>query len=285
MRRIVIFIIEIAVLGFIFFVDKVDIEMAEKIESSQMLSALLNFLAFFIILDFVSFLFKYAYSKRKKQSIDKKDNFHFGIDNISKLLIGIGFVVTLFGAFGIDYKSLLTSMSIVAAAIAIISKEFINDFLVGLYFSFSEDFEINDYVKLDLQKGKIIEIGMLKIKLLNDDDDLVIIPNGKIYIGEIVNYTKRDIRLLSIDFQLDIKTIENIELLEKELISSLDDFSEFIEESSYSLKIVEMKKDFLDLKFQYTIKRLDREVQKGIRKKTVRAVFNHISSRKKLIED
>ncbi|MFT5167518.1 MAG: MscS family membrane protein [Saprospiraceae bacterium] len=279
MKRIIIFIIEAILLMAILYVKKNNIEVAADVRVNHVINSICDFLLLFIVIDFISIIVKYTYSKRKKQSINKKDNFHFGVDNISKLLVGITLIVTLFGAFGIDYKSLLTSISIVAAAIAIISKEYVNDFMVGLYFSFSEDFEIGDYVKVELQRGKIIEIGMLKIKILNDDDDVVIIPNSKVYIGEIVNYTKRDFRLMSIDFQLDIKSIENVELLERDLIFSLRSFSEDIEESSYNLKIVEMKKDYLDLKFQYSIKELDREMQRSIRKKTVRTVFNYISSK------
>lgn len=279
MKRVIIFIIEAIILGLIFYSRKIDLEIANQIRENQILDSLLIFLVLFIVIDFISITVKYVYSKRRKQSINKKDNFHFGIDNIFKVLIFFIFIVTFFGLFGIDYKSLFTSMSIIAAAIAIISKEFVNDFMVGLYFSFSGDFEINDYVKVDTYKGKIIEIEMFKIKILNDDDDVVIVPNAKIYTGEIINYTKRDIRLMSIDFQIDIKTIGSIELLERDLISSLASFSAFIEESSYNLKIVEMKKDYLDLKFQYSIKQLDREVQGSIRKKTVREVFNYISSR------
>jgi small-conductance mechanosensitive channel len=246
---------------------------------NQVIHALTNYLIFLIIIDLLSRLLIYVYSRRRRQSIDKKNNFHFGINNIYQVLVGIGFVVTLFGIFGVDFRSLLTSLSIVAAAIAIISKEFINDFLVGLYFSFSEDFEIHDYVKFGEQKGKITEISVLKIKLLNDDDDLVVIPNGKVYNGEIINYTKRDIRMMSIDFQIDIKAVGNIEFLEKDLIQTLEGFSEFIEDKSYNLKIVEMRKDYLDIKFQYRLRKLDRELQRNIRRKTVREVFNYISSR------
>ena len=146
-----------------------------------------------------------------------------------------------------------------------------------VFFFFSKNFEIEDYVKIADHKGKIAEIDILKIRILNDDDDLVIIPNSKVYSSEIVNYTKRDIRMMSIDFQLDVKLINSIEDLEEELISSVDEFAEYIEPSSYNLKIIEVKKDYLDLKFQYTLKALDRDMQRQIRRKTVRKILNFIS--------
>jgi small-conductance mechanosensitive channel len=175
--------------------------------------------------------------------------------------------------------TLFTSLSIVAAAFAIISKEFINDLIIGVYNSFSKDFEIDDYVKIDDQKGKILEIGLLKLKLLNDDDVVVFVPNSKVYSNEIVNYTKRDIRQMSIDFQMDIHYVKSIEMLEVELKKSLEGFSEFIVGNSYNLKIVEMKKDVIDFKFQYTLIHMDRDLQISIRKKTVRKVFSYITER------
>lgn len=252
------------------------------IARNQETSAILGFVIFLIVIDMLRKSLVYIYSKKKSLSTKTAENFNFGINNISKFLIGFGAIVTLFAFFGIDFKSLITSLSIVAAAIAIITKEYISDFIVGLYFSFSSNIEIGDYVKVDDIKGNILEIAMLKIKILNDDDALVIIPNSKVYNSDIVNYTKRDFRSLSIDFQIDINAIKNLELFEAELISSLDPFKEYLEPNSFNLKIEEMKKDSIDIKFQYTLKALDQSVQKKIRKNTVRHVFNYISERRRL---
>ena len=266
-------VIIIAMMAFMYYHEGIKLILTK----SNAINATVQYILFLLLIDFMSRVAKYLYSKSQRTDRHHKNNVHFGIDNIAKLLVGLGLVISLFSFFGVDIKSLLTSLSIVAAAIAIISKEFINDFLIGLYFSFSRNFEINDYVKLADQKGKIVEIGMLKVTLLNDDDDAVIIPNSKIYTFELTNYTKRDIRLMSIDFQLDIKLIQGIEQLEEELISSLTPYSEFIESESYNLKIVEMKMNYIDLKFQYKIKRIDRVLQKKIRKLTVRKIFDFIS--------
>lgn len=238
-----------------------------------------NFIAFWLIVDISLKIFKFLYLKGRKIFKGQRNNVIYGITNISKLVIGLGFIISIFNAFGIDIQTLLTSISIFAAAIAIIIKDFIFDFLIGLYLSFSKDFEIGDYVKIGIIKGHIIEINMQKVRFQNDDDDVVIIPNSKIYMNEIINYTKRDIRLTSIDFQMDINVVESIELLEEELIKILGEFQELIEAQSYNLKVIEMKKDYIDFKFQYKIKALDSEMQRKIRKQTIRAVFSYISNK------
>jgi small-conductance mechanosensitive channel len=241
--------------------------------------AILNFVLFWMIVNLVSRFVRYYFTRKFGLKKGEKDNIHYGINNITKVLIAFAAIFSVFGAFGIEIKEIVASLSIVAAAIAIIAKDFVFDFLVGLYFSFSEDFDMGDHVKINNIKGKIVEIGLQRIKFQNEDDDIVIIPNSKIYNNEIINYTKRDLRLTSIDFQLDINRIGNIESLEKELIKTLKGFEQYIEPQTYNLKVLDIKKDYIDFKFLYRIHKLDSDLQKQIRKKTIKEVFNYISKR------
>lgn len=256
---------------------------ASFISKYNELQSFVAFFIFYIAVGFVANLAKYIYSRRNKISPGKKNNVHFGIENIANFTIGIAAIIMFISVFsGVNPRDLITSLTIVAAAIAILTKEYIVDFISGIYLSFSNTFEIGDYVKIDHLKGKVVEISMLKVKVLNDDDDIVIIPNTKVHYNEIINYTKRDARFMTVDFQIALKYIDNIEQLEKEIISSLKSFSQYIEPKTYNLKVVEMKVDYLELKFQYTLKLVDMEMQRKIRKKTIREVFNFISSKKEL---
>ena len=116
----------------------------------------------------------------------------------------------LFGFWGIDMGKLLTSLSIFAAALAIISKEFVASIISGIIISFSNDINIDDYVKIGNNKGKILDINLAKISLLNEDDDIIFIPNDKVYMSDIINYTRRDIKKVSIDFELDLLHLTSI---------------------------------------------------------------------------
>lgn len=249
------------------------------LDRHQMIYAVLAFLIFYLFIKLLSIVIIAYYSKRNNKPFNKKDNVHFGIENIGNILIAFGFIGFVLRLFGVDPFEIITSATIVAAAIALVTRDYIADFFSGIYLSFSNTFGIGDYVKLDNHKGRIIEIGMLKIKILNDDDDLVIMPNFKVYFNEIINYTRRDARIMSIDFQVGLKNVISIEELEKDLIRTLDSFSEYIMSKSYNLKVVEMKADYLEMKFQYKLKNIDPLLQREIRKKTMREVFNYISVR------
>ncbi|NJB85115.1 small-conductance mechanosensitive channel [Lewinella marina] len=241
---------------------------------------LLYFVMTIAVLNVVTRFIKWLYQQQNYAKRRGAKNFIYGVENIRKLLIGGVVIFTIFSLIGIDFRTLFTSLSIVAAAIAIVSKDFVNDLIVGIYYSFTDVFEVGDYVRFYTYRGRVADIGLLKVKLMNDNDDVVILPNGKVYSNEIINYTRRDVRLLSIDFEMDIRAIQNVDVLEKELTESIAEYAEVIEEESYLLKIVEVKKDYMELKFQFRLKSLDRSRQREIKRRVVRQVFSYVSSHK-----
>ena len=161
-----------------------------------------------IILLFLNICFtgvKWLYQRQQRdKNAGKTDNVIVGLRNIFIIFSAVSVVISVFGFFGIDIKTLFTTLSIVAAAIAIVTKDFIIDLIVGIYMGFSRDYEIGDYVRIGEVRGKLIEIGLFKVKILNDDDDVVFFSNAKVYSSEVVNYTQRDIRLMSVDFEIRV---------------------------------------------------------------------------------
>lgn len=228
------------------------------------------------MLNIVTAIMIMIYRLRKNIPYKFSDNVINGINNLYYLILTFGAIMMVLGFWGIDFKDLLTSLSIVAAAIAIISKDYVSGIISGIIISFSKEINIDDYVLIGEHKGKILEINLSKITLLNEDDDIIYIPNDKVYMSEIINYTKKEIKKVSIDFELAIEYHTTIEQLENNLADALRDFHLYIEPESFNIKIVDIHHDFLSLKFQYKFKEVNRDIEKLIRKKTVRLIANRI---------
>ncbi len=236
----------------------------------------IKFLAFILALDILNDLLKYFYRRRVHLKSDQHDNITQGLNNIYLLLVIGACLVTVTAFFGLNPKELFTSLSIVAAAIAIISKEYISDIISGMFIAFSKDVTIDDLVKIGDHTGKIIDIGISKTALLNDDDDLIYVPNHKFFVGEVTNYTKSPVRTTSLEFELELHRLTTLEALETALTRSLDLYKEYLEPNSFNLKVVHVYKDYLHLKFQYILNVSDRDMEKVIRRKTVRRVVDFI---------
>jgi len=218
----------------------------------------------------------WLYRRREHIPFGKANNVIIGLNNLYYLTLLGGAAMTLLGFWGIDFRTLFTTLSIVAAAIAIISKDYISEIISGIIISFSREFSIDDYIKIGDQKGKIIDLNFTKIALLNEDDDVIFIPNAKFFSSEIVNYTKREIKKVNIEFEVMIQSIKTIEELESDLIHAISDYEGHIERGTYNLKIVEIRKDSLSLKFQYTLREINRDLEREIRRKTARRIVNYV---------
>lgn len=238
--------------------------------------SIIEFLILLTIVNIVTAALIMIYRLRKNIPYKFTDNVINGINNLYYIIVTFGLILMFLGFWGIDFKSLLTSLSIVAAAIAIISKEYVSGIISGIIISFSKEINIDDYVKISDHKGKITDINLTKISLLNEDDDVIYIPNDKVYMSEIINYTKKEIKKVSIDFELNIQYHTTIEQLEQNLADSLRDFHQYIEPDSFNIKIVDVHHDYLSLKFQYKLKEINRDIERLIRKKTIRLIANSI---------
>ncbi len=244
-----------------------------------------NYVVFLLAANLTVDLLSWVYRRRKQYPSNKKDNVLTGLENLYYLTVTGATIMAILGFWNIDIRTLFTTLSIVAAAIAIISKDYLAEIISGIIISFSNILSIDDYVKIGEYKGKILDITLTKIALLNEDDDVVFLPNNKVFLGEIINFTKRAIRKVNIDFEMDMKFLKTIEELETNLVDCLNDYHSYIEPDSFNLKIVTINKESLFLKFQFKLHEIDRDIEREVRRKTVRRVVNYIKETKVLPDD
>ncbi|HNA42837.1 MAG TPA: mechanosensitive ion channel [Saprospiraceae bacterium] len=242
------------------------------------LSVLSKYIIFFFFVEFLQRIIVFFY--KINRGIRKQDNIVVGINQIATIVkvFGLGFWMMML--LDINIKELFTSLSIIAAAIAIISKDYVANAISGMVLTWSDQLSINDYIKIEDQKGKIIDITLINLHLLSDDDDLIYIPNNLAFSAKIINYTKIAVKKTSIEFELNTRNLTSIEELESKLINSLTDYNKDIKPDSYNLKVYELKKNSISFKFQYILSHPDRELEKEIKKKTIRRILTILNDEK-----
>lgn len=195
-----------------------------------------------------------------------RDNFVLGINRITSVLNTIFFLIALLIFFGQKLSELFFSLSIAAAAFALLSKDYITNMINGLIIMFSDQLSLGDQIKVNEYRGKVLDITLVNVVLQNEDDDIVLIPNSVIFSSMVINQSKQNIKKLTIEFELDLKHHASPEMIEKELKSILVPFSSNITDSSFSLKILEIKKDSVHYKVQFLMPRPDKETERKIKR-------------------
>lgn len=246
-------------------------------------NALVSIAVFLLFLDFVQFFTTWYYRKRHKIR-GRDDNFIVGVNHIYSILLAIGIIVGVLSLFRINVRELFTSLSIIFAGIAILTKDYISNMINGMIITFSGQLSIGDSVSIGNHRGKITDITLQNIHLQNDDDDMIYIPNNVVLTSEVVNYTKRIVKRTSIDFEIDLKHLKTVEELERNLIEVLKPFESLIKPESYYLRVAEVRKDNVTMKFQYILLEPNKELERQIRRRTVRHLVEIISEREKIAD-
>lgn len=249
----------------------------QKIEANW-LYRVVYYSAWFVAFSAFSELFKHIffhyYRRKKGLKNNQTNNIIEAMNNLHYILLFFAVIITILSFFNLKFINFVTSLSIVAAAIAVVSKDYLANIISGLITVFSKEIEIDDNIQIREHRGKVKEINLSNVVLLNDDDDVVYIPNNIIYSTDFINYSKRKIRKTSIDFVLNTKFLKSADELEAILYETLKEDIKYISEKSINLRIEDIQNDHIAFKYQFTLKQPNREIEKAIRKKVKRQVLN-----------
>lgn len=150
------------------------------------------------VIDFIALILE----QKANQTIDQTDNqlIVFFKDFFKVVLIIIGGVLILKFGFHKNVSSLLTGLSIATAAIALSTKESLENLIASFIIFFDKPFTVGDQVKVQGITGQVEKIGLRSTRLRTDQKTFVTVPNKQMVDSIMDNLTLRsqlrsDIRL------------------------------------------------------------------------------------------
>ena len=216
----------------------------------------------------------------RSELVGKRDNFLYGIGHIKKVLFALYAGLLLLAVLNISLEKALTTLSLLAAAIVLIAKDYISNFINGMYMTFARVVNIGDEVSIGLHKGKIQDISLSSVHIINEDDDLIYIPNSVVFSSDIVNYTRREIKKTSLDFEIDILAINDVVAFESEIVEGMKEFQSNIQLGSYNLKVFAVTSELVKFKFQYLVNEgTDKDLERIIKRRTIRHIVKLVNER------
>jgi small-conductance mechanosensitive channel len=220
----------------------------------------------------------WLYKKRKK--LRGKDNFILGLNNLTFVLLSIWFFFLFLHVFGITIKEFFTSITIIAAALAIVFKDYILNGLNGMILMFGDSIQIGDFLKIGEHKGKIENITLMSVHLLSDDDDMIIIPNNVFVNAQIINFSRNPRQQSSIDFE--IQSAQSVSVVDLESLLNLVIIREssLVRADSFKLKVLEFRKDLVHYRFKFALNEYDPKVESRIKQALWREILKVINMQK-----
>ena len=97
----------------------------------------------------------------------------------SYTILAIGSMIALQN-IGIQVTPIITLLGIIGVALGYALRDFISDIIAGLLILTYQPFKINDYIKIKVWQGKIVDIS-IRCTTLQEDNMLILVPNSILY--------------------------------------------------------------------------------------------------------
>ncbi len=188
-------------------------DILDKILIKEIVAPILIIFFSIIIYKIIKNIVTKTFSLKLNKTNAKKQETLIGIiNNIIKYFIMIIALIMILNVFGIDTKTLITSLGVVGLVAGLAVQDLLKDIISGVSIIFENQFYVGDTIEVNGFKGEVIHLGIKTTKLKSYTGEIKIISNRN--ITEVINYSLSN-SLAVVNFQVSYE--DNTEKVEKVL--------------------------------------------------------------------
>lgn len=159
-----------------------------KLDTLKSLLVSLVMITFWILLAYIiTKLFKIILFKTKtlSEKLEKKETkeqltIKRLINNVIKFFFIFWILIMILNELGLDLIPLLAGAGVLAFAVGFGAQELIKDVISGMFLIIEKAFKIGDNIEIGNNSGKVIDVGLRRIKLENWRGEIITINNGDV---------------------------------------------------------------------------------------------------------
>jgi len=172
-------------------------------------------------------------------------------------ILGLLFILPL---WGIQIAPLLASLGIAGLAVAFALQSTLGNIFGGVSILLDKSVKVGDVIRLDNETiGRVMDVGLRSTRINTFDNEVIIIPNGKLAESRILNYLQPDPRVrcvieFGVEYGSDVDKVKKIVIDE---VNSLSNVLKEPEENKSSVMFMEMGDFALKFKALFWVAKFD----------------------------
>ena len=171
----------------------------------KVLAALVIFVVGIFLIRWVKSILKHAFDRR-----DTEPTIVSFVTSFVSISLTVLLVVISVSTLGVDTTSLAALLAAGGLAIGMALSGTVQNFAGGLMLLAFKPFKADDFIEAQGEMGKVVEVNITATKILTTDNRVVILPNGALSNGTIINYNGRPLRRIewsvSVSYGVDAAT-------------------------------------------------------------------------------
>ncbi|TAF74642.1 MAG: mechanosensitive ion channel family protein [Bacteroidetes bacterium] len=144
-------------------------------------------------------------SRWVRKALEKKE-IEVSLRTFLKSMVSIGLKIVLLisvaGMLGFQNTSLVAILGAASLAIGLALQGSLSNFAGGVLILIFKPYKVGDIIETQSQTGKVSEIQIFNTILLTPDNKTIILPNGSVANGTIINFSKEGSIGINIDIEI-----------------------------------------------------------------------------------
>ena len=151
-----------------------------------------------------------------------EDTVRIFVTNLLNTLLMILVFIAAINQLGIETTSIIAVLGAAGLAIGLALQGSLSNFAAGIFIVIYRPYKVGDYIEAGNHAGTVKDIQIFSTVLKTPDNKIVVVPNGSIMNGSIVNYSDQDTRrvdlIISCSYEDDIDKVRSVleDILKKE---------------------------------------------------------------------
>lgn len=166
------------------------------------------------------------------------------LSNIFEILLKVLLVISVASMVGIETTSFIAVLGAAGLAVGLALQGSLSNFAGGVMILIFRPFKVGDYVEAQSVEGIIQDIGIFVTVFETFDKRIVIVPNGPLANGNIINHTKSEIR--AVEIPIGISYSDNIPNAKAAMEEVLKDDSRVLQDQGNVVAVVDLGNSSVD---------------------------------------
>ena len=143
-----------------------------------------------------------------------EDTVRIFVTNLLNTLLMIVVFIAAINQLGIQTTSIIAVLGAAGLAIGLALQGSLSNFAAGILIVIYRPYKVGDYIQADNHLGTVDDIQIFSTVLKTPDNKLIVVPNGSIMNGSIVNFSNQDKRrvdiIASCSYEDDIDKVKSV---------------------------------------------------------------------------
>ncbi|MGA0557898.1 mechanosensitive ion channel family protein [Larkinella sp. VNQ87] len=179
---------------------------------------------------------------------------------IIRLFMLIGGFLFAIVASGIGLDKVTVIVGALGVGIGLGLQTIVNNLVSGIILIFDKPFQIGDFIEIANKKGRVKNIGIRSSRLLTTEGSEVIIPNGDLLSGQVINWTINH-KAKRIELTIKADTEHELSELKKLLKEEITKHPNTVKRQPPEIFVSTITTDAIELKARVWINSINKEDQ------------------------